>query len=217
MILIISIRGKTLIPPDVNPFILHVQSNCLELTKFLLQGKELIESISGHRDSKAIQQVISIPQLPERDLWVFSIFKQTWQCLRVDLPINQVILETDSVTFTRETDSYTSIFYIHPQNVLPLEGAFFSCKVRYFLYIILLPNELNPLNVFLSIKFIQLFHQKCLILQTKIDDPKTPLVLGFLHQFPCSQIIPFSSIITSSPKTVFPVLVDNFNHNDREL
>jgi hypothetical protein len=75
MILIISIRGKTLIPPDVNLFILHVQSNCLELTKFLLQGKELIESISGHRDSKAIQQVISIPQLPERDLWVFSIFK----------------------------------------------------------------------------------------------------------------------------------------------
>jgi hypothetical protein len=36
-----------------------------------------------------------------------------------------------------------------------------------------------------------LFHQKCLILQTKIEDPKTPLFLGFCTNSHVAKLYPF--------------------------
>jgi hypothetical protein len=52
------------------------------------------------------------------------------------------------------------------KDVLPPEGALFSCQMRNSVVVVLLPDESNPLNIFLTIKLIQLIEKKGIILYT---------------------------------------------------
>jgi hypothetical protein len=52
------------------------------------------------------------------------------------------------------------------KDVLPPEGALFSCQMRNNVAVVFLPDEINPLNIFLMIELIQLLEKKSIILNT---------------------------------------------------
>jgi hypothetical protein len=57
--------------------------------------------------------------------------------------------------------------------------------------IILVPNEVDPLNILLVVKFIKLLKKKGIILQSEINDPKTPFVFRFHGHLPSCKVICF--------------------------
>jgi hypothetical protein len=84
--------------------------------------------------------------------------------LRMNDPINDILPETDSVTLVWVTSGNTSELGVKPKDVLPPEGALFSCQMRNNVAVVFLPDESNPLNIFLTIKFMQLLEEKSIIL-----------------------------------------------------
>jgi hypothetical protein len=84
--------------------------------------------------------------------------------LRMKDPINDILPETDSVTLVWVTSGNTSELGVKPKDVLPPEGALFSCQMRNNVAVVFLPDESNPLNIFLTIKFMQLLEEKSIIL-----------------------------------------------------
>jgi hypothetical protein len=52
------------------------------------------------------------------------------------------------------------------KDVLPPEGALFSCQMRNSVVVVFLPDESNPLNIFLTIELTQLLEKKSIILNT---------------------------------------------------
>jgi hypothetical protein len=75
--------------------------------------------------------------------------------LRMDDPINDILPETDSVTLVWVTNGNTSVLGVKPKDVLPPKGSLFSCQMRNSVVVVFLPDESNPLNICLTIKFMQ--------------------------------------------------------------
>lgn len=72
----------------------------------------------------------------------------------MDLSFNEITLETNDVTSVGNTCSNTTIIYMQSQDVLPPKGILLSCKMRDFINIVFLPDEVDPLYIFLPIKFV---------------------------------------------------------------
>jgi hypothetical protein len=81
-------------------------------------------------------------------------------------PINDILPETDSITSVWVTDGNTSELGVKPKNVLPAEGTLFSCQMRNSVIVVFLPDKSNPLNICLTIKFMQQLEEKSIILNT---------------------------------------------------
>jgi hypothetical protein len=75
--------------------------------------------------------------------------QQVRKLLRVKDTINDIILETDSIPLIRVANGNTSVLSMKSKDVLPPEGAFFSCQMRNSVAAVFLPDESNPLNIFL--------------------------------------------------------------------
>jgi hypothetical protein len=86
--------------------------------------------------------------------------------LRMNDPINDILPETDSVILIWITNGNTSVLSVKPKDVLPPEGALFSCQMRNSVAVVFLPDESNPLNICLTIKLMQLLEKKSIILYT---------------------------------------------------
>jgi hypothetical protein len=86
--------------------------------------------------------------------------------LRVKDTINDITPETDSITLIWVANGNTSVLSMKLKDVLPPEGALFSCQMRNSVAVVLLPDESNPLNFCLTIKLIQLLEKKSIILYT---------------------------------------------------
>jgi hypothetical protein len=92
--------------------------------------------------------------------------QQVRKLLRVKDTINDIIPETDSIPFIWVANGNTSILSMKSKDVLPPEGALFSCQMRNNVAVVFLPDEINPLNIFLTIELIQLLEKKSIILNT---------------------------------------------------
>jgi hypothetical protein len=88
------------------------------------------------------------------------------ELLRVKDTINDIIPETDGIPLIRVTNGNTPVLGMKPKDVLPPEGAFFPCQMRNSIAVVFLPDECNPLDIFLTIEFIQLLEKKSIILNT---------------------------------------------------
>jgi hypothetical protein len=88
------------------------------------------------------------------------------ELLRVKDTINDIIPETDGIPLIRVTNGNTSVLSMKPKDVLPQEGAFFPCQMRNNIAVVFLPDECNPLYIFLTIELIQLLEKKSIILNT---------------------------------------------------
>jgi hypothetical protein len=64
---------------------------------------------------------------------------------------NNIIPETDSVTLIWMTDNHSSKLSVKPKDVLPPKGALLSCQMGNNISVVLLPNEVDPLNISLAI------------------------------------------------------------------
>jgi hypothetical protein len=51
-----------------------------------------------------------------------------------------------------------------PKDVLPPEGTPLSCQMGNSVVVVFLPDESHPLNISLTIKFMQLLEEKSIIL-----------------------------------------------------
>jgi hypothetical protein len=80
--------------------------------------------------------------------------QQVRKLLRVKDTINDIIPETDSIPLVRVANGNTSVLSMKPKDVLPPEGALFSCQMRNSVTVVLLPDESNPLDICLTIKLI---------------------------------------------------------------
>jgi hypothetical protein len=74
--------------------------------------------------------------------------------------------------------------------------------------IILLPNEIDPLNIILLTELIQLLQKKGTIVNTKVSDSKPTFIVWPPNQFPSSKVITFVSEFLSSPKTVLSMFIN---------
>jgi hypothetical protein len=84
--------------------------------------------------------------------------------LKIHDPINDILLETDSVTPVWVANGNTSELSVKPKDVLPPEGTLFSCQMGNSVAVVFLPDESNPLYICLTIKFMQLLEEKIIIL-----------------------------------------------------
>jgi hypothetical protein len=65
--------------------------------------------------------------------------------------------------------------------------------------IVFLPDESHPLNISLTVKFMQLLKEKSIILNAQIDNSKPTFAFRFPDQIPSSKIVPFTIEFLASP------------------
>jgi hypothetical protein len=136
---------------------------------------------------------------------------------RMNDPINDILPETDSVTPVWVANGNTSELSVKPKDVLPPEGTLFSCQMGNNVAVVFLPDESNPLNICLTIKFMQLLEKKSIILYVYIDNSKATFAFRLPDQISSSEIVPFAIEVLASPETVFPLVINDLNDSEGKL
>ena len=124
--------------------------------------------------------------------------------------MNIILPKTNCVTHAWQAMSRVSEFDIQLEYVFPLERTFCRGQVRNFMLIISSPDQLYPWHIHFIIEFMEVFQQQGIILQIQIFYHQPSFILCHCHHFPGSYVIAFSIKITTSPKTIFSKLVNNF-------
>jgi hypothetical protein len=96
---------------------------------------------------------------------------------RLQGAINEIIPEADGVTLIWMANSHTPKLSVKSENVPPPKGTLLSCQMRNSVGVVLLPNEVDLLNICLAIKFTQLLQEESMILHTKINNSKSTFML----------------------------------------
>jgi hypothetical protein len=139
------------------PRVFSVQIYGRKEAKKFLKLQELIICCYGHGNSKLINQMLSMHKRVKRDGRVLNKLQKVRELLRLHGATNNIILETDSVTLIWMTDNHSPKLSVKPKDVFPPKGALLSCQMGNNISVGLLPNEVDPLNISLAIKLIQLF------------------------------------------------------------
>jgi hypothetical protein len=84
--------------------------------------------------------------------------------LRMNDPINDILPEIDRVTPVWVANGNTSELSVKLKDVLPPEGTLLSCQMGNSVVVVFLPDESNPLNICLTVKFMQPLEEKSIIL-----------------------------------------------------
>jgi hypothetical protein len=116
--------------------------------------------------------------------------------LRMNDPINDILLETESVTPVWVANGNTSELSVKPKDVLPPEGTLLSCQMGNSVVVVFLPDESNPLNICLTVKFMQRLEEKSSFCMFKLITPSPPLLLGFLTRSQAARLylLPLKSL-----------------------
>jgi hypothetical protein len=83
---------------------------------------------------------------------------------RMNDPINDMLPETDSVPPVMVANGNPSELSVKPKDVFPPEGALLSCQMGNSVVVVFLPDKSNPLNISLTVEFMQLLEEKRIIL-----------------------------------------------------
>jgi hypothetical protein len=146
-----------MLPAYEVPRVFSIQIYGRKGAKKFLKLQELIICCSGHGNSKLINQMLSMPRGTKRDGRVLNKMQKVRELLRLHGATNNIIPETDHVTLIWITNSHSPILSVKPKDVLPPKGALFSCHMGNNISVVLLLNEVDPMNISLAIKLIQLF------------------------------------------------------------
>jgi hypothetical protein len=119
-----------------------------------LHFEEFIISSSRHRDSEKIKVVVSLPHMPKGDRRVASKTQEMGIFFRIYGTLNDFFPKANSISLIRITSRNTSVKGIKPENISPPKRPFLSSKMRNKINIVPLPDEGNPLDVSLPIKFV---------------------------------------------------------------
>jgi hypothetical protein len=75
----------------------------------MLQEKKFIVCNSGHGNIETINEVAFISMLPERSLRIFCITSKIWEGDRVQISIDNILPESNSISPRRQADCNTSV------------------------------------------------------------------------------------------------------------
>jgi hypothetical protein len=129
-------------------------TNRREIGKKILYFKEFIISSSRHGDSEEIKEVDSLPHMPKRYRRVASKTQEVGTFFRINSTINDIFPKANGISLIRDTNSNPSEKGIKPKNIFPPKRPFLSSKMRNRISIVPLPDEGNPLDISLPIKFV---------------------------------------------------------------
>jgi hypothetical protein len=65
-----------------------------------------------------------------------------------------IIQKKDGIPIAQLANSYTLVHWVQTKDVLPPEGAYLCCCMRGPTLIIRVPDQINPRDIFLAIKFV---------------------------------------------------------------
>lgn len=117
---------------------------------FVTQGTLL--SLLGHGNSKAAEQGINMCKFPERDAWFFGKDKHMRKIYRVNATIDDILLESDSITSDRRTNNNTSRLNLESKNILAPKRTLLNCQMGNNGSIVFLPYEIDPIECFIFYK-----------------------------------------------------------------
>ena len=166
-----------------------------------------------------ILSIICLQELIDRDVWVFCIGKEMRKLMLQTTIIPHIRPEKGGFSIPHQAlcNSFKNVNQF--QMSFPPKGSLQTSSREFTITVISVPYKVNPRDILVIVKFIQILQNKCRVLNIKVKRPQSPMVLGSTDFLPCYKSLTLSLNIRCflSPQALPHILNQLIFNSDRKF